>query len=191
MPTLRYLTLILLLAILGALPISTQANDATWQALQEGGLVILMRHSLAPGIGDPPGFERGRCETQRNLCAAGRTQAEAAGRAFRERDIPIAAVYSSSWCRALDTAELMALGSVESVAWLDSFFRGRGDQAQITQNAQQQIAAWQGPGNLLLVTHQVNITALVGSGVGSGEMIVVRPTDNSFQVVGRLNVSGD
>ncbi|BBI54825.1 hypothetical protein HORIV_72460 [Vreelandella olivaria] len=190
MPTLRHITLTLLLVVLSILPISTQANETTWQALQEGSLVILMRHSLAPGIGDPPGFERGRCETQRNLSAAGRTQAEAAGRAFRERDIPIAAVYSSSWCRALDTAELMALGSVEPTPWLDSFFRGRGDQASITQTAQEQIAAWQGPGNLLLVTHQVNITALVGSGVGSGEMIVVRPAEDSFQVVGRLSVSG-
>ena len=190
MPTLRHLTLILLLGVLGALPISAQANDATWQALKEGGLVILMRHSLAPGIGDPPGFERDRCDTQRNLSTAGRNQAEAAGRAFRERDIPIAAVYSSRWCRALDTAELMALGPVTLTPWLDSFFRGRGDQEFITQTAQEQIAAWQGSGNLLLVTHQVNITALIGGGVGSGEMIVVRPTDDSFRVVGRVRISG-
>ncbi|MBT2772724.1 histidine phosphatase family protein [Halomonas sp. ISL-60] len=191
MPTLRHLTLTLLLSVLVIQPTSAQANEATWQALKEGGLVILMRHSLAPGIGDPPGFERGRCETQRNLSAAGRAQAEAAGRVLRERGIPIAAVYSSSWCRALDTAELMALGSVEPAPWLDSFFRGRGDRSSITQAAQEQIAAWQGPGNLLLITHQVNITALVGSGVGSGEMIVVRPTVDPFQVVGRLNVSGN
>ena len=169
---------------------SAQANETTWQALKEGGLVILMRHFLAPGIGDPPGFERGRCETQRNLSAAGRVQAGTAGRAFREQDVPIAAVYSSSWCRALDTAELMALGGVEPVPWLDSFFRGQGDQALITHTAQERIAAWQGEGNLLLVTHQVNITALIGGGMGSGEMIVLRPTDGSFQVVGWLNVSG-
>ncbi|CDG52618.1 hypothetical protein HALA3H3_360109 [Halomonas sp. A3H3] len=37
--------------------------------------------------------------------------------------------------------------------WLDSFFRGRGDQASITQAAQVQNAAWQEPGDLLLVTH--------------------------------------
>ncbi|EHJ94320.1 histidine phosphatase family protein [Vreelandella boliviensis] len=191
MPTLRHFTLTLLLGVLGMLPISSQANDATWHALQEGGLVILMRHSLAPGIGDPPGFERGHCETQRNLSAQGRVQAEATGRAFRERNIPIASVYSSRWCRSLDTAELMALGIVEPAPWLDSFFRGRGDQASITQTAQQQIAAWQGPGNLLLITHQVNITALVGSGVGSGEMIVVNPAGGRLQVVGRLNVSGN
>lgn len=190
MHTLRHLTLTLLLSMLGMLPITAQANEATWQALKEGGLVILMRHSLAPGIGDPPGFVLEQCDTQRNLSASGRAQAEAAGRAFRERDIPIAAVYSSRWCRALETGELMALGEVEPMVWLDSFFRGRGNQAQITQAAQQQISAWQGEGNLLLITHQVNITALIGGGVGSGEMIVLRPSVDSFQVVGRLSVGG-
>lgn len=189
----RYLVLTLLLSVLGALPTSIQANEVTWQALQAGGLVILMRHSLAPGIGDPPGFERGRCETQRNLSAAGRAQAQAVGRAFRERDIPIAAVYSSSWCRALDTAELMQLGDVEPAPWLDSFFRERSEQASRTQTARERILAWQGPGNVLLVTHQVNISALVGSGVGSGEMVVVRPIgdelQNELEVVGRLSIS--
>ena len=190
MPTLRHLPLTLLLGVLSIFSATTQANDATWQSLQEGGLVILMRHSLAPGIGDPPGFEIYRCDTQRNLSAQGRAHAQAAGREFRARNIPIAAVYSSRWCRALDTAELMALGPVTPTHWLGSFFRGRGDQASITQTAQEQIVAWQGPGNLLLVTHQVNITALIGGGVGSGEMIVLRPTGDSFQVVGRLSVSG-
>lgn len=48
MPTLRHLTLTLLLGALSVLPLSAHASDATWQALQEGGLVILMRHSPGP-----------------------------------------------------------------------------------------------------------------------------------------------
>ena len=188
MPTLRYLTLTLLLGALGMLPLSAQANDTTWQSLGEGGLVILMRHALAPGLGDPPEFERDRCETQRNLSEEGRAQARAIGETFRERDIPIGAVYSSRWCRALDTAELMQLGDVEPAPWLDSFFRGRGDREAITQTARERIAAWQKSGNMLLVTHQVNITALAGRGVGSGEMLVVRPAADGLEVVGRLDV---
>lgn len=190
MPTSSRIILTLLLAILGALPLGAQANEAIWQALEEGGLVILMRHALAPGIGDPPKFERGRCETQRNLSEEGRAQARAIGEAFRERDISIGAVYSSRWCRALDTAELMQLGDVEPAPWLDSFFRGRGDREFITQTAREQIAAWQASGNMLLVTHQVNISALAGRGVGSGEMVVVRPAADGLEVVGRLSVSG-
>ncbi|SER53078.1 Phosphohistidine phosphatase SixA [Vreelandella subterranea] len=188
MPTLRQLTLTLLLSVLGVLTVTAQANDTTWQALEEGGLVILMRHSLAPGVGDPPGFERGRCETQRNLSEQGRAQARLAGEAFRERNIPIGAVYASRWCRALDTAELMQLGDVEPAPWLDSFFRGRGDREAITQAARERIAAWEQSGNMLLVTHQVNISALAGRGVGSGEMLVVRPATGGLEVVGRLDV---
>ena len=41
---------------------------------------------------------------------------------------------------------------------------------------------------MLLITHQVNITALIGGGVSSGEMVVVRPQEDSFTVVGRLSV---
>ncbi|APX93719.1 histidine phosphatase family protein [Halomonas sp. 1513] len=191
MLSLRHLTFAFLLSVLGAIPASTQANEATWQALQEGGLVILMRHSLAPGVGDPTGFERGRCDTQRNLSADGRAQAEAAGRALRQRDVPIAAVFSSQWCRALDTAELMDVGEVAASQWLDSFFRERSEQAERTRSARERILGWQGPGNLLLITHQVNISALVGGGVGSGEMIVVRPDGDDMQRVGRLSIRAD
>ncbi|WP_235937224.1 hypothetical protein [Vreelandella azerica] len=45
---------------------------------------------------------------------------------------------------------------------------------------------WQGPGNLLLITHQVNITALVGGGVASGDMVVVQPKNSELTVIGRL-----
>ncbi|MCP1317295.1 histidine phosphatase family protein [Vreelandella lionensis] len=187
MPTLRHLTLTLLLGVLGMFPIA-QANETTWQALQKGGLVILMRHSLAPGIGDSPGFVLEACETQRNLSSEGRAHALAAGQALRERGVVIDVVYSSQWCRALETAELMALEAVVPAPWLNSFFRGRGDQVAITQAARERIAGWQGPGNILLVTHQVNITALTGGGVSSGEMVVVRPQEEGFTVVGRLSV---
>lgn len=185
---LRFFTLCMLSGLLSLLPLTTHANTATWQALQEGGLVILMRHSLAPGIGDPPGFVLEACDTQRNLSSEGRAHAVAAGQALRERGVAIDAVYSSQWCRALETAELMALGSVVPAPWLNSFFRGRGDQVAITQAARERIAGWQGPGNMLLVTHQVNITALTGGGVSSGEMVVVRPQEEGFTVVGRLSV---
>ena len=185
---LRLFALCMLSGLLSLIPLITHANPTTWQALQEGGLVILMRHSLAPGIGDPSGFVLETCETQRNLSSEGRAHAVAAGQALRERGVAIDGVYSSQWCRALETAELMAVGPVTPAPWLNSFFRGRRDQVAITQAARERMEAWQGPGNLLLVTHQVNITALTGGGVSSGEMVVVRPQEEGFTVVGRLSV---
>ncbi|XGA80024.1 histidine phosphatase family protein [Halomonas sp. CH40] len=178
--------LLLSIALLGSS--TSMANTSAWQALQEGGQVILMRHALAPGVGDPDNFNRDDCATQRNLSDQGRAQAAAIGDAFRQRSIPVDAIYSSHWCRVLETAELMALGDVQTVDWLDSFFIAseRYAREQRTREARQQILDWQGSGNLLLVTHQVNITALVGGGVASGDMVVVQPEDGELTVIGRL-----
>ncbi|WP_290788267.1 histidine phosphatase family protein [Halomonas sp.] len=159
---------------------------AAWQALSEGGHVALMRHSLAPGIGDPAGFEREDCTTQRNLSAGGRAQARAIGERFRENGVEASAVHASRWCRALETARLLGLGEVVPTPALDSFFRNRGEAEERTRAVHALIRDWDGGGALVLVTHQVNITALVGGGVGSGEIIVVRPREEGLTLVGRI-----
>ena len=47
------------------------ANElAIWDKLQgtsPKGYVLLLRHSLAPGVGDPENFKVNDCSTQRNL----------------------------------------------------------------------------------------------------------------------------
>ena len=81
-------------------------DEVAWTALREGRAVLLMRHALAPGTGDPPGFVLEDCTTQRNLDQAGRLQAERWGDLLRQNSISAPRVLSSRWCRALDTAEL-------------------------------------------------------------------------------------
>ncbi|WFM71089.1 histidine phosphatase family protein [Halomonas sp. CKK8] len=163
-----------------------QGDAAAWAALAGGGHVALMRHALAPGIGDPAGFVLDDCATQRNLSAEGREQARRIGERFREKGIEVAAVRSSRWCRCLETAELLGLGKVILTPALDSFFRDRGEADDRTRAARAMIRDWDGEGTLVLVTHQVNITALVGGGVGSGEIVVARPSGDGLDVVGRL-----
>ena len=49
------------------------------------------------------------------------------------------------------------------------------------------LARWRGPGALVVVTHQVNITALTGVGAASAEGVVVRLTAvGTLQVVATL-----
>ena len=44
-----------------------KASNQAWNIAQEGNKIILIRHSLAPGGGDPAGFKIDDCKTQRNF----------------------------------------------------------------------------------------------------------------------------
>jgi phosphohistidine phosphatase SixA len=173
-------------ALLAALPAS--ANDSLWTTLRNGGHVLLMRHAVTePGIGDPPQFRLDDCSTQRNLSGEGRAQAVRVGRLLAERRIAIGPVLSSRWCRCIDTARL-AFGQVTPEPALDSFFGERSAQsAPQTVAARARIRGFRGSGNLIMVTHQVNITALTGEHPAMGEILVVRANaDGTIKLVGRI-----
>lgn len=180
-----------LLGLLILLPLLATArsgdSDALWAALRDGGHVVLIRHALAPGTGDPDDFRLDDCATQRNLSEPGREQARRIGRLFRDRGVAVARVLSSRWCRCLETARLLELGPVEPFPALDSFF-GRREAGPAQTAALRAFVSEPRPGAaLVLVTHQVNISALTGVYPASGEMVVLRPQGNGdFQVLGRI-----
>jgi phosphohistidine phosphatase SixA len=178
-----------IVALLPATATAADRADPALAALRSGGHVLVLRHAATvPGVGDPPGFRLGDCATQRNLSEAGRRDAEALGKALAAAGVEIGAVLSSRWCRCLDTARL-AFGRVEPWAPLDSFFADRATAAAQTADVRARIAAWRGPGTLVLVTHMVNIAALDGDNVGTGEAVVFKPvagTATGFVRVGLL-----
>jgi phosphohistidine phosphatase SixA len=147
---------------------------------------VLFRHANAPGTGDPDTMRLDDCSTQRNLDAGGRAQAARIGEAFQARAIPVGAVWTSRWCRARDTATLAFPGRVTEEPAFDSFFDNRADGPAQTRAALAKLKAWQGPGSLVVTTHQVNITALTNIFPASGEGIVVRVTDGAVEVIGRV-----
>jgi hypothetical protein len=67
--------LFLLLTCLLSVPGLADAEDQLLAELKTGNHVALLRHALAPGIGDPDNFNLNDCTSQRNLSAAGRQQA--------------------------------------------------------------------------------------------------------------------
>lgn len=180
----RFLALILVLL---GIPDAARANDAMWDLLKAGGQVAIIRHaSTVPGLGDPPGFRLDDCNTQRNLSDAGREEARRIGAAFRDRGVPVGRVLSSRWCRCLETARL-AFGAPEPWAPLDSFFDDRSREPEQTRQVRSLIGDRPASGNLILVTHQVNIGALTGIFPAQGEMIILTPLGNAdFRVAGRL-----
>ncbi|WP_262296468.1 histidine phosphatase family protein [Microvirga sesbaniae] len=179
------LALLLLFAM--AWPQALLASEDAWQALRHGGTVALFRHARAPGTGDPADFRLEDCATQRNLSTEGRTQAQAIGAAFRSRQIPVERVLSSRWCRALETARLAFGALAEPFPPLDSFFSGQEQEPARTEALRRTVQEWRSNGVLVLVTHQVNITALTRIFPGEGEMLVLRPKPGAgFDVVGRV-----
>lgn len=164
------------------LPGLAWAND--WDALDQPGSIAIMRHALAPGTGDPSSFTLGDCATQRNLSERGREQARRIGAAFRERGINFSQVLSSQWCRTRETAELLDLGAVSDAASLNSFFQDFSSRDDQTAETLDLIRS--SNGRVMLVTHQVNISALTGRGTRSGEVLIIRERDRKVDIIGSI-----
>ena len=80
------------------------SSETIWTEARKGDNVILIRHALAPGGGDPDGFNINDCKTQRNLNEEGIIQSKKIGKIFKDNKISIDIVLSSEWCRCKDTA---------------------------------------------------------------------------------------
>jgi phosphohistidine phosphatase SixA len=144
------------------------------------GYVLLLRHSLAPGVGDPENFKLGDCSTQRNLSQEGRDDASEIGAWIKRQKVKIYRVESSRWCRARQTAKLLDIGKVKLNKNLDSLFRESNLEShpKTLKTKQQIISHRSKSGLLVLVGHYVNIAALVGVGVDSGEGVIVKANKN-------------
>jgi len=183
---------ILGLAVLAVLAVSAttpaRASDEVAANLAEPGHIAIMRHALAPGGGDPANFTLDDCSTQRNLSEAGRRQARRTGDFLRSVGVEQARVFSSQWCRCLDTAELLDLGPVEPLPALNSFFRDRERGPEQTQALREKIAGMDLSEPVVMVTHQVNITRLTDVFPSSGEIVVLRRgEDGDLAVLGTVD----
>lgn len=181
--------LLLIAGVMLAAPAAGRAEGQAdlWRKLADGSHLALMRHAEAPGTGDPAAFRLDDCATQRNLDEAGREQARRTGELFRANGVLRARVFTSQWCRCRDTAALLALGPVEPLPSLNSFFDARERAAAQTAETLAFLATLPDGPPVVLVTHQVNITALTDIVPRSGEIVVTRLTaSGDLSVAGRL-----
>ena len=165
-------------ALLAAPRAGADDDRASWERLRKGGLVVLIRHAATePGLGDPQGFRLDDCKTQRNLSEGGREDARRIGTRFKAERIPIAQVLTSPWCRCRETA-MLAFGRAEDWTPLSSFFDFPHNEPEYTERVKKRIgglARRNLAGNVVMVTHNVNIAALSRHSVGTGEMVLMRP----------------
>ncbi len=182
---LRFFTVIVALFLAGLFPAS--ATEAGWALLRQGGQVVLLVNANAPGTGDPARFDIDNCRTQRNLSDRGRQQARKIGALFAARAEPVEKVYSSRYCRALETARL-AFGDrlIEKLEALDSIARDPASAETAEKAVIDIIRDYSGSGNLVLVTHPENVLALAGVRAREGEAVIVALHGEALAVIGRI-----
>ena len=181
----KIISLILNLILFSLFSFQINASEQAWNLAQEGDKIILIRHSLAPGGGDPPGFKIDDCKTQRNLNREGINQSKKIGKLFLKNKIPVDQVLSSQWCRCKDTAKY-AFGNFKEFTPLNSTF-----QSPYNKNEPKQlkdlynfVKKWEGKGrNLVLVTHYSIIIAVTNAVPSTGEIVI---TDKNFEVLGTI-----
>ena len=181
----KIISLILNLILFSLISFQINASEQAWNLAEEGDKIILIRHSLAPGGGDPPGFKIDDCKTQRNLNRKGINQSKKIGKLFKKNKISVDQVLSSQWCRCKDTAKY-AFGNFKELTALNSTF-----QSPYNKNEPKQlkelynfVKKWEGNGkNLVLITHYSIITAVTNVVPSSGEIVI---TDKNFEVLGTI-----
>lgn len=153
-----------------------QENTSTLiKAMQSDGHILMIRHAIAPGFGDPEIFKIGDCSTQRNLDDQGRKQSAKIGEWLRSHNIKPSAIYSSQWCRCMDTARLLDLGKVQEFSALNSFYE-MPENRESSLSILKQFIAKQTPDNdlIIMVTHHVTISAISGQNVSSGDGVLLK-----------------
>ena len=181
----KIISLILKLFFFFIFTLQLNASEQAWGLAQEGNKIILIRHSLAPGGGDPAGFKIDDCKTQRNLNKKGINQSKNIGKLFKKNKVLIDQVLSSQWCRCKDTAKY-AFGKYNEFKALNSTFQSPFDKNEGKQlkDLYNYVRKWDGNGkNLVLITHYSIITTVTNAVPSSGEIVIV---DKNFKVLGTI-----
>jgi len=166
---------------------SAFSNEKLVNSLKEGGKLIFIRHSHAPGNGDPENFSLKDCTSQRNLSQKGIDQSKEIGLFFTKNKIPIDKVLSSEWCRCKETAKY-AFNNFETFDALNSFYDIRFEKNKTKQinDLKKYILSWNSKKNLILVTHFVVISEVLSTGSSSGEIIV---SDQNFNIINSIDTN--
>jgi len=175
------------------LPAGGRADEAASLRELRAGAAVLMRHTQTPpGVGDPPGWQLGQCQSQRNLVPSGIEHAKRIGAWFAANGLRVSRVRNSPWCRTRDTA-MLAFDRHDDWDALSNILEDR----SVADAQAAQVGAYVKslpPGELVvLVSHGSTIGHIVPGhgGLAPGESVLVRGTAGAaapLSVLGRLVV---
>ena len=167
--------------------VKADLNKKLINQLEIGGKLIFIRHAYAPGSGDPYNFNLNDCSTQRNLNDKGRKQAQNIGKFFKKNKIKIDKVLSSEWCRCKDTAKI-AFNKFSTKNFLNSFYSlkfAKNKNKQVKE-LRDYIKKFDSKKNLILITHYVLISEVLGYAPSSGEIVI---SDKNFNKIGSIEIN--
>jgi len=171
------------------------ADEVLVQMLRQGGFNIYFRHAATDWSQSDEVNREGdwlSCDSSRmrQLSADGRQTSINIGNAIRALGLPVGKVLASPYCRTVETAELMQLGTV--VATTDvmnlrvaSYFGGRD---VIIGNAQMRLSTRPAVGtNTVIVAHGNVAQAATPVYPGEGEAVIFNPLgEGKFRFIARI-----
>jgi len=165
-------------------------DEQVWAALKQGGKVVLLRHTqvdIREGIGR---LTPGNCADEVNLSSRGVEQAKRIGETFRVHGVVVGEVLTSPYCRCIDTGKL-AFGRATIVQYLKPPGVVSEDQAKLDrERVVQEILKHRDPSNLVMITHDLNISDVVlEDTVPMGEFFVLQPKAAAFDVIGKIRLN--
>ena len=148
--------------------------------------VVFLRHSIAPGFGDPKNFKIDDCSTQRNLSKTGILQARSIGKFFIENNIEFSEILSSQWCRCKDTINEMNIGNWKTFPGLNSFFQNFSKKQIVLPLLYNKLKNVKNDELILLVTHQVVISEITNVFPPSGGIVIYNTKNKKAKLISNI-----
>ena len=145
--------------------------------------VIFLRHSWAPGFGDPENFKIDDCSTQRNLSDDGVLQARKIGKFFLINQIEFSEILTSEWCRCKDTINEMNIGDWKTFPGLNSFFQNFSKKNIVLRLLYDKLNNVQNDDFILLVTHKVVISEVTNISPPSGGIVIYNTINKKAKLI--------
>ncbi len=190
-----FLLALALVSLAGAQQSTALEGQALVNALRAGGYNIYFRHAATDWSLDDHVTKEGdwvSCDSDkmRQLADEGRRTARRMGEAIRALRIPVGRVLASPYCRTLETARLMELGSVETTTDVMNLRAAQyfGGRQAVAERARERLSVPPEPGtNTVLVAHGNVVRAATGEYPGEAGAIVFRPeSDGSLSSIAHV-----
>jgi phosphohistidine phosphatase SixA len=183
-------------AALLVLPVTgggAEAQNEWIGALRQGGHVIVFRHGATyPDQADTDPLHPENVDKQRQLNDQGRALAKAIGEAMHKLKIPVGAVHTSVFNRAVETGKLLGFGDPKpSLDYTEGGLVVSPNENTRRANALKKTASTVPPAgtNVVVVTHKPNILDAFGKDwfeVKEGEATVFKPDGNGYKAIARV-----